>query len=76
MLDEEKGSRLVDGEGAFRGDAGLPGRLETTGVVETQSGGTSQWAHVLIGVASSCPPWFLCWMALLPVLWYLLAVGW
>lgn len=34
----------------------------------------SRWAHVLIGVASSSPLWFLCWMALVLVLWYLLAM--
>lgn len=36
---------------------------EPWGVVETHSGGTSPWALVLIGVASSSPQWFLCWMA-------------
>ena len=68
-MDEEKGSRLVDEEEALRRAAGLPSHLGTGGeVVETQSGGTSQWAHVLMGVASSSPPWFVCWMARVPAL--------
>ena len=40
-MDEEKGSRSMDGKGAFRGATGLPGCLETGGMAETQSGSTS-----------------------------------
>ena len=55
----KRGSRSVDEEEAFRGAAGLPGHLEIgEGAVETQSWGTSRWAHVLIGMASSSPPVF------------------
>ena len=50
---EERGSRWVDEDGPLSGAADCQ-TIQEPGV-ETQSGGTSQWVHGLIGVASSYP---------------------